>query len=621
MVWQTITPSIQSRKNISERSNILEKFCRCYVVRRQTGEFMGKAVLQDQQRDLLQQERRIANELQACLIGFEGADSSVNTLRQVIETLDDLFLLVVVGEFNAGKSAFINALLRNNVLVEGVIPTTQQITIVRYGEQDKRLSENGMLEITYPADFLQDITIVDTPGVNAVLREHERLTEEFVPRSDLLLFITSTDRPFTESERAFLERVRAWGKKVVIILNKIDLLRTPEDVNKILEFIREQCQQLLGFQPEIFPVSTMLAQDARRNIGTTTIEMWHKSRFGALEEYLFGTLDQRERIRLKLLNPLGVIQRLLSETDSVVEKRAKLLTEDARTVSTIEEQLRLYQQDMEKSFEHRLSEIENIVLGMRERGDRFFDETIRLGRIFDLIQGSRVREKFEEEVIGDSSARIDSAVQELIDWMVEHEHRLWQDVMEYLDRRRQVSIRSTGEMIGTVGSQFDYNRRTLLQSVARSASSVVQTYDREAEAVELAEDLRSSVAQAAIAGAGGIGLGAAIVAFVGSAAADLTGVLAGAALIGLGLYIIPNRRKRAKREFSEKMQELRGRLRSAMREQFNKELNNSITRVQESIAPYTRFVRAEQQKTETMQQQVDQLNSAVLSLKSEIENL
>src|SRR5205807_908547 len=131
----------------------------------------------------------------------------------------------------------------------------------------------------------------------------------------------------------------------------------------------------------------------------------------------------------------------------------------------------------------------------------------------------------------------------------------------------QVSARRDEEMIGSVGRQFDYNRRTLLQSVARTANNVVKTYDRQAEAVALSQDLRSAVTQAAIAGAGGIGLGAAIVALVGTAAADVSGILAGAALLGLGLYIIPAKRSRAKRDFDVKMQELRARLHQAMDEQ------------------------------------------------------
>jgi small GTP-binding protein len=204
---------------------------------------MVRAVLQDQQRVLLQRERQLANELQENLAGFEGANAYATALKHIHASLDDIFLLVVVGEFNAGKSACINALLHTNALEEGVIPTTHQITVIRYGEQSGQHQRGqGILEIDHPADFLQDISIVDTPGVNAVLREHERLTEEFVPRSDLILFITSVDRPFTQSERLFLERIRTWGKKVVIILNKIDMLRNPKEMQQVMNFVRDNCK-------------------------------------------------------------------------------------------------------------------------------------------------------------------------------------------------------------------------------------------------------------------------------------------------------------------------------------------------------------------------------------------
>ncbi len=581
---------------------------------------MAKAVLQDQQRQLLQQERRIAHELQACLAGFEGAEAYATTLQQVTASLDDLFLLVVVGEFNAGKSAFINTLLRQDVLEEGVVPTTNQVTIIRHGEQNThQQDEQGLLEIYHPADFLQDISIVDTPGMNAVLQEHERLTREFVPRSDLILFITSVDRPFTQSERLFLEHIRAWGKKVIIILNKTDLLRNRTDLLKVQHFVAENCKHLLGFQPEILPISVLLAQKSRTAIGHEAIDLWESSNFGTLEKYLFKTLDKAERVRLKFSSPLGVMQRLLSETQAALAQRTRLLAEDARTVNTIDEQLKLYREDMEKNFSHRLSQIENIVLEMRVRGDRFFDDTIRLTRVLDLMQSERIRAEFERAVIGDSATRIDQAVQELIDWLVEHEHRLWQDVMEYLERRRQVSMRQHGEMLGTVSRQFDYNRRTLLQSVARTATSVVNSYDRQSEAQELSENLRGAVAQTAIAGAGGIGLGAAIVAFIGTAAADVSGILAGMAILSLGLYIIPARRKRAKHDFETKMEELRTRLHRSMAEQFHKELNNSLQRVQDAIAPYTRFVRAEQNKTVASQEQLQRLSRDLLTLKNQIE--
>ncbi|MGH2479294.1 MAG: dynamin family protein, partial [Ktedonobacteraceae bacterium] len=455
----------------------------------------------------------------------------------------------------------------------------------------------------------------------AVLLEHQKLTEDFIPRSDLVLFIASVDRPFTESERAFLERMRTWGKKIVIVLNKIDLLHTPEALEEVLTFVSDNCKALLGFTPQIFPISANDARLSQTSSGSEAAGLWEKSGFGPLEHFLFYTLDEVERIRLKLSTPLGVVQRLLTETRAVVDQRASLLAEDARTISTIENQLQLHREDMARNFEHRLSGIENIILEMRERGDHFFDDTIRLGRIFDLLHPERIKNEFQEKVAGDSQRRIDGMVQDLIDWMVEQEQRFWQDVMEYLDRRKEASARRESEMIGSVGRQFDYNRRTLLQEVARAAHGVVSSYDRDNEATELSSGLRNSVVQAVVVGGGGIGLGAAIVAATTVAALDITGILAGILLIGVGFYIIPARRTRAKRDFNFKMEELRVRLHTAMKEQFDKELNGSSRRVMEAIAPYTRFVRGEQERTESALAHISQMSAETQRLGDEVKHL
>jgi predicted GTPase len=87
---------------------------------------------------------------------------------------------------------------------------------------------------THPTDWLRDINLVDTPGTNAVVQRHQELTEEFVPRSDLVLFVTSADRPFSESERAFMECIRSWGKKVIVVVNKIDILEGGGEVAQVL---------------------------------------------------------------------------------------------------------------------------------------------------------------------------------------------------------------------------------------------------------------------------------------------------------------------------------------------------------------------------------------------------
>jgi translation elongation factor EF-Tu-like GTPase len=148
-----------------------------------------------------------------------------------------------------------------------------------------------------PADLLRHLNIVDTPGTNAIIREHQAITEEFVPRSDLVLFITSADRPFTESERGFLSQIKAWGKKVVIVINKIDLFETASELAQVVEFVRENSVRLLAMTPDIFPVSARRALRAKQGDPA----QWPDSNFEPLERYIHDTLDESSRLRLKFL--------------------------------------------------------------------------------------------------------------------------------------------------------------------------------------------------------------------------------------------------------------------------------------------------------------------------------
>ena len=174
------------------------------------GRMSLKGLVDPAQQEVVREERRILNDLRTSLVRFGASDENMAPLERSIEQLDELFLLVVVGEFNAGKSAFINALAGQRVMEEGVTPTTAHVTPVR----------------------IDDINIVDTPGTNAIIREHEQITSEYVPRADLVLFVTSADRPFTETERLFLERIRDWGKKIVVVINKVDILARREGTGR-----------------------------------------------------------------------------------------------------------------------------------------------------------------------------------------------------------------------------------------------------------------------------------------------------------------------------------------------------------------------------------------------------
>ncbi|MGB2895967.1 MAG: dynamin family protein, partial [Anaerolineales bacterium] len=155
-------------------------------------------LLNEHQRTIWQRERDIIRRLLQILDSWEIGTSDSGHLRQALDQLNELFLLVVVGEFNSGKSALINALLGETYLTEGVTPTTDRIYIVKHGQPgNPEFIRENVRVVRYPAEILREVHIVDTPGTNAVLRHHEAIVREFVPRSDMVIFVTSADRPFT----------------------------------------------------------------------------------------------------------------------------------------------------------------------------------------------------------------------------------------------------------------------------------------------------------------------------------------------------------------------------------------------------------------------------------------
>jgi small GTP-binding protein len=581
-----------------------------------------RTILDNKQSQILKEEKAGLERLQLTLAGFEVSLEDQKTLQKSLHQLDELFLLVIVGEFNSGKSAFINALLGQRFLPEGVTPTTTQIYILHYGQtSEQEVQEEAVLGLTYPADFLQEINIVDTPGTNAIIRQHEQLTEEFVPRSDLVIFVTSTDRPFTESERAFMERIREWGKKVIILLNKIDLLEDAE-VRQVVEFIQQNALSLLGFAPEVFPLSARLALKAK--LAESRRErnaLWEASRFEAVETYILKTLDQKSRVKLKLRNPLGVGERLTASYLKLAQDRLSLLAEDLKAIDNIEGQLEIYQKDMRSDFRYRLADIEKVLLAMKNRGMTYFDETLRLARVFDLVNTQRIQGEFERQVVADTPYEIEREVNDLIDWLVDKDLRQWQATLEYLDRHRARVRDQEEEIIGQVGGPFEYNRRALLDSVGRAAKEVVQTYDRQAEARQLAQGVRDAVASAALIQVGAVGLGALLVILLHTALLDFTGILAAGTLAIVGLLIIPARRRRAKNDLNDKLEDLRQRLMKAMSEEFERELSRSLQRLREAIAPYTRFVRAEQQKLARIEADLDEIGDTLGRLRAKVENL
>jgi tRNA U34 5-carboxymethylaminomethyl modifying GTPase MnmE/TrmE len=93
--------------------------------------------INDATRQVIQNERTSIADLHGLLHRLDAAEKDLLDLKLALTDLEGIFMLVVVGEYNAGKSSLLNSLLGQKVMLEGVTPTTDRVTIVTYGPQKK----------------------------------------------------------------------------------------------------------------------------------------------------------------------------------------------------------------------------------------------------------------------------------------------------------------------------------------------------------------------------------------------------------------------------------------------------------------------------------------------------
>jgi len=581
---------------------------------------MRQSVLTDQQAQFLRDEKETLAGIQLALAKLDLPREAMDSLQKAILQLDELFLIVVTGEFNAGKSALINALLGQKVLAEGATPTTSRITLIKWGEQPaEQVQDEGFAVFTHPLPLLKELNIVDTPGTNAIIRQHEKLTDEFVPRSDLVLFVTSADHPLTESERQFLERILAWGKKIVFVLNKVDIFEDDAALQEVCDFILKHTAAILGDRPKLVPVSAKLAQRAlsEPNAEERT-RLRSLSHLDELEQFINEVLDNTTRLQLKFNNPLGVAEHLIDQAAQDFSAQSEALNEDKLTASSLETVVTAYERELDSELPPRLAEVENILHRLEQRGLDFFDSTLRLTNAHNLMRGDKVRAEFEKQVLGDVPQQIEEQVQHLIDWLVQKDLHEWQQVMSYLQRRR---AQNNDHLVGENYGPHEARRRDLIETVGKSVQNIVNTYDRNREASELAASVEIAVAQTALLEVGAVGLGTLISVAVLSSSLDITGVLAASTLAILGFFVIPFKRKQAKDNFKKKMLLLRTKLLGSLTLQFNNEKASVISRMKDGVAPYTRYVNSERERIDAAETSLAGLRQSLSALRARVQTV
>ncbi len=326
----------------------------------------------------------------------------------------DRFHLVVVGEFNHGKSTFVNALLGQAALPIGVTPTTAVIHHIVWAESPsakvvlasgqeqplpfddvKSFATGGArsdepvsyVEVGFPADLLRErIVLVDTPGVNDLSLTRAEITYGYIPRSDAVLFVLDAGQPVKESERQFLEQqlIGKSREKIFFVVAKSDIW-SPDERAEALTYVRSRLGALVK-DPQVFAVSAQAALGGR--VGESGIR--------ELVDHLMRFLAE-ERGRILLDNALGEGQSAAVVLGRGVDARRRAVAMSAeqlaRRIEMLEADLAGQAETIEKRRLAIREEAGAIKAWARRDLDRFCDDVVRqLPAILEQASGDDLKQ-------------------------------------------------------------------------------------------------------------------------------------------------------------------------------------------------------------------------------------
>ena len=309
----------------------------------------------------------------------------LDTLQALLRDISEPLLFVVVGEVKSGKSSLLNALFGNEFAKVDVLPATDRVYIFRYGSEEKATEVSSKLTERYlPIPFLRDFNVVDTPGTNTMVKEHQMVAEDFMPRADIVLFVFSVANPWTQSNWEFLGFLqKTWLKNVIFVLQQIDL-REPTEIDVIHRHLQDTAMRRLGFVPPIFAVSARKALLARTS-GLDKEKLWEESAFAPLEEQINFIVTESSTRMLKLRSTFQAARVALEDLNREIRGFLDKITADITALDRLDALLKMRREQMLRQVTALVREVETAYDETTKERTALLQKELTWWRSFQLI--------------------------------------------------------------------------------------------------------------------------------------------------------------------------------------------------------------------------------------------
>jgi tRNA U34 5-carboxymethylaminomethyl modifying GTPase MnmE/TrmE len=536
----------------------------------------------------------------------EQLDSWQALLRDITEPL----LFVAVGEVKSGKSSLLNALFGNAFAKVDVLPATDRVYIFRYGAEEKSTEVSSKITERYlPIPFLRDFNVVDTPGTNTMVKEHQMVSENFMPRADIVLFVFSVANPWTQSNWEFLDFLqKTWLKNVIFVLQQIDL-REPTEIDVIHRHLQDTAMRRLGFVPPIFPVSARKALLARTS-GLDKEKLWEESAFQPLEEQINFIVNESSTRMLKLRSTFQATRATLEDLNREIRGFLDKILSDRAVLDRLDGLLQTRREQMLRQVKALVREVESAYDETTKERAHLLRQELKWWRGFSLIWArsspEQLHGRIEQNLRQLMQPQMDKAVRAL-----EADLRaLWPQIQDLLENQLSPDLQKEARQNLP---DFAGQRRDLSESIQAAFMNILSNKDLLQQLVRsysrTAISLRAAVAIFAVAAAAGFFFQARN-AMVSSGAF----VLAGVGVL-LAIFLAFNHRRSVLRPYQRQLSPKRAEFSQNLEQRFAKAIDTFCADIAKKFQDLREICRSRLDRYEPQSRQAEELQAKVAGMK------
>lgn len=596
---------------------------------------MTNIVLEGPIADVREREVHLLNNIAEQINGL-GDDSGPDRskLQQSAADLRDMFFLVVViGEFNAGKSSFVNALLGDELLPMGITPTTEVIELIRYNTSKSgkpSLKEDGLLrEWTHPKTGAPGVVLVDTPGTGSVFAKHERIAKSFLSRSDLVIFVLSAKRAFAHTEKMYLELARDYGKKIILVINQIDLLNDKEQ-KEVRSFVKQQVSEMLNIEPPIFTAS---AKQALKGGGRGGLFGGGGGQPGdpgieKVRDYLREVFENVPPAKQKLYAQLDFADSMIAKYLGALNRRLDLVVNDERQAKQLREELESQAGTLNTQLDSSMRELDRVFDQIRQRGREFIRKRLSLKLSARVISEEEARALFEEEVVGSSLQQINTISDDYVNAVVDSSRRYWRGIIDRLNRMEAL----IQEQIASPDASSYADQRVALQEAIAIADAELKTYTDNNIAENLHDIFSNNMfgfatsVTGVVLGILSLAIGISAPGALGATAAGVMfGLVAAPVLVlgggGAALAFYRKLQKDAYNALDARLENLRRSYRQALQDLTERERNRLLQYGQQILSPVFSHLEVVAKNMREQQGALDKLKAESTQLRRELDSI